>query len=441
MSDFWDTMARMSPSLPRPALLLLLLAGCSTTPPAATDPRPPAPATAQPEAAPDPLLQGLTALVQANPNNGAPMYDLAALHASRGETAQAMKLLERLVELRWSYAPEDTDFGEFARTPEYRAVADRLAANEPRVSRSRAAFTLTEKDLIPEGITHDPVTDTFFVGSIRKRKVVAIAKDGKVRDFTTEGQDGLWAVLGLKVDAARRHLWVACFSTESMKDAPPGEKGRGGVFLYDLTSGRLLRKITLDNRPFQSHLVNDLALSSSGDVFITDSDAGGVRMLRVGTQSLEPLVPDGTFFYPNGLALSEDGARLYVAHYRGLASVDPRTGQHTAVQAPEGTLLSGLDGVSLYKGSLIGVQNGHGRARIVRFHFGADPTRVERAEILESGNPVFNIPTTGTVVGDAFVYIANSQLRRLGPKGELPPLEQLDPTTLLRVELSGGQGK
>lgn len=168
---------------------------------------------------------------------------------------------------------------------------------------------------------------------------------------------------------------------------------------------------------------------------MTNSERGTVSVLRAGAEALAPLMPEGTLPYPNGIALSEDGARLYVAHARGIASVDPSTGLHTPVQAPPGMLLAGLDGMSVYRGSLLGVQNGFGRGRIVRFHFGADPTRVERAEILESGNPLFNIPTTGTVAGDTFVYIANSQLRSRGPRGELLPPEQLDETVLLQVEL------
>jgi hypothetical protein len=155
-----------------------------------------------------------------------------------------------------------------------------------------------------------------------------------------------------------------------------------------------------------------------------------------------PLVPEGTLIYPNGLALSADESRLYVAHFNGLVSVDPSTGQLTPVQAPSGMALQGIDGLSLYQGSLIAIQNGLGRARVSRFYFGADPARVERAEVLESGNPLFaGIPTTGTVARDAFVYIANSQLDRLGPEGELPPVEQLAEPVLLQAELGGMPGK
>jgi sugar lactone lactonase YvrE len=410
----------MPASLLRHALLLFLLTGCRTTSP---NPQPS-----------DPQVEALLQLLRADPDDSMAMYDLAARYAVLGEKEQSLRWLERLEELRWSFALDDVDFGALTQAPEYRAVAARIAAFELQVARSRPLFTLAQRDLIPEGITYDASTDTFFVSSLRKRKVVAVARDGQVRDFTAPGQDGLWGVVGMKVDVARRHLWVASCTSRSMENARPEERGSTGLFQYDLRSGALLRKLTLDNKP-RPNLLNDMALSASGDVFVTNSERGAVSVLRAGAEALVPLVPEGALPYPNGIALTEDGARLYVAHSRGIASVDPSTGQHTPVQAPPGTLLAGFDGLALYQGSLLGVQNGPGRGRVVRFHFGVDPTRVEHAEILESGNPLFNIPTTGTVAGDTFVYIANSQLRSRGPQGELLPAEQLDETVLLQVQL------
>ena len=39
--------------------------------------------------------------------------------------------------------------------------------------RSELAFRIPERDLFPEGIAYDPVSDTFFLGSVRKRKNIA----------------------------------------------------------------------------------------------------------------------------------------------------------------------------------------------------------------------------------------------------------------------------
>src|SRR6478736_4914990 len=68
------------------------------------------------------------------------------------------------------------------------------------------AFRLTEKDLIPEGITFDPTTKSFYVSSINKRKIVKVDEQGRVSDFIPSGQDEIGEVLGLKI--AKGKLWA-----------------------------------------------------------------------------------------------------------------------------------------------------------------------------------------------------------------------------------------
>ena len=46
--------------------------------------------------------------------------------------------------------------------------------------RSEIAFRLPERDLIPEGICYDPEDDVFYLGSIRKSKILKISRDGEV---------------------------------------------------------------------------------------------------------------------------------------------------------------------------------------------------------------------------------------------------------------------
>jgi sugar lactone lactonase YvrE len=162
------------------------------------------------------------------------------------------------------------------------------------------------------------------VGSIRKRKIVALGRDRKARDFTPEAGDGLLAVLGLKVDVKRRRLFAASIASKGMKGYTSELEGKSSVFEYDLRRGAVVRKVTLGSRD-EPHLLNDLAISDAGDVFITDSEAGAVHVLRAGAEELEILIPPKSFSYPNGIALSKEGRHLFVAHFRGIAIVDPKT--------------------------------------------------------------------------------------------------------------------
>ncbi|MBA3555973.1 MAG: hypothetical protein H0W29_14595, partial [Gemmatimonadales bacterium] len=53
------------------------------------------------------------------------------------------------------------------------------------------AFTVSETDLVPEGIAWDPTSRSLFLSSTYRRKIVRIDSLGRATDFVREGQDGL----------------------------------------------------------------------------------------------------------------------------------------------------------------------------------------------------------------------------------------------------------
>ncbi|MFP5284196.1 MAG: gluconolaconase, partial [Thermoanaerobaculia bacterium] len=287
-----------------------------------------------------------------------------------------------------------------------------------------------EKDLIPEGIAHDPETGAFFVGSIQKRKIVRIDKAGKASDFTASGQDGLWDVLGLRVDPASRTLW-AC----SAAGASAGElDGTSSLFRYDLKTGKLLGRYDLPGRP---RLCNDIALGRDGEVFVTDSKGGMLHRLRKqegGDYRLETFVGPGTFIYPNGITVSSDLRKLFVADFKkGLSIVDTATAEVRPLPHPERVHVAGIDGLYFHHGSLLAVQNSAGTERIVRFRLNAALDAIESEEVLESRNPLFKIPTTGVLAGGALAVIANSHLDSLDEQGRLKPGADLKEPVILEI--------
>ena len=54
--------------------------------------------------------------------------------------------------------------------------------------------------------------------------------------------------------------------------------------------------------------------------------------------------------------------------------------------------------------------------------------------MLERGNPLFDIPTTGAVAGGTFYLVANSQLRNYGAKG-IVDRAKLRPISILKLKL------
>ena len=111
--------------------------------------------------------------------------------------------------------------------------------------------------------------------------------------------------------------------------------------------------------------------------------------------------------------------------------------QHIQLQTKAKTTLSGIDGLYFYNNNLIAIQNGVGpQSRVVRFELNKEMNSVVRATILESGNPLFNIPTTGVIVNDELYFIANSQLRSFTADGTIYSDDKLQPTIILKLPLS-----
>ena len=70
------------------------------------------------------------------------------------------------------------------------------------------AYKISEKDLIPEGITFSKTTNSFYLGSLVKAKIIKIdAETGKFQDFTSSDMSGM-RFLGMIVDDNRKHLWA-----------------------------------------------------------------------------------------------------------------------------------------------------------------------------------------------------------------------------------------
>ncbi|MET0618936.1 MAG: SMP-30/gluconolactonase/LRE family protein [Thermoanaerobaculia bacterium] len=363
---------------------------------------------------------------------------LAKARALTGDADGATAALSRAVALGYG-AGADTDpaFGSLADRPAFRALLPSIVANGRPVGSARVAFTLNEADLIPEGIAWDPGTRRLFVGSLAKNKIVAISPDGRVSDFVPSGRDGLQRVLGMKVDAARKSLWVC--SAEA--DAPGGSKTRAStLFRFDLATGKTLRKIP--SPPGGTHLFNDIAIEKDGGLFLTDSEEGTVYRLRAGRDALEVFQAPGRFFYPNGIALSDDGRFLYVAHVLGVSAWELGIGRSADgvgavtfdLPSPDDVTLVGIDGLSFHRGGLVAVQNGMEPNRVASFPLAPSLDRVTGDRVLERGNKSFEIPTTGAVAGNSYYVIANAQLRSLGPEGVKDP-EKRKPVVILEIDL------
>src|SRR5687768_15972414 len=154
-------------------------------------------------------IQQLEEAVAQQPANLPWIYILALYYDRAHDAENTVKWLTRLDELGWEQGVALFEFRN-TKTRAFRDIVAKLEKREPRVNNARTAFTLSgQRDLIPEGITFDPVEQVFYVTSIYHRKVVRIDRQGRAPDFTPAAHEGMLSALGTHVDPERRLLWVA----------------------------------------------------------------------------------------------------------------------------------------------------------------------------------------------------------------------------------------
>ena len=318
-------------------------------------------------------------------------YNLACAHALIGEPAAAMRILERLAAQGIAFdLPADDDLASLREREDFAEVQRRMDALANPVGTARPAFSLAQRDLIPEGVAHDPKTGAFFVSSVRHRKIVRAAPDGTATEFVAEGQGGLFSVLGLAVDAPRRALWAASQATPQMAGLRKEDAGRSFLAEIDLDTGRLRRTV----RAPEGGRLADLSAGADGTVFAADPESGRVYVLDRDAKALRTLVEKGALRSAQGIAIAPDGKTLYVADYaRGIARVAIADGSVSWLGAPADATVAGIDGLALANGWLIAIQNGVNPHRVIGIPPGpgrtghhrdararARPSRVRRAD-------------------------------------------------------------
>ena len=126
-----------------------------------------------------------------------------------------------------------------------------------------------------------------------------------------------------------------------------------------------------------------------------------------------------------GLAVSPDEKFLYFVDYElGLRVADLGKSEIRELVADQQNL-GGIDGLSYYQGQLIAVQNGTIPTRVIRIKLGKDNVSLDGVQPLEANKDELAMPTFGTLVGDDFYFIANSQRDLYGADGK--PLDGVSP--------------
>lgn len=366
------------------------------------------------------LLAALTTLLDKQPRHVGALYVAARTAAALGDGAEATRWLDRLAEVGLDDELDPDDFGAYARSGEYLVRAARFAARAPPIGAPEKLSETQCGDMLPEGTAWDPKRGELLLSSGRRRTVVAVGSDGSCRDVVPVADAGLLAVLGMRLDAASDTLWVASAAAPFMVDRHPADPGRTMLAHIDLASGKATQTYALPG----PGLLNDLTHTADGSVYVTESRGGTVYRLAPGARALAAIVPPDSLESPNGIA-ALPGDTLLVADFHGLALIRGAAGSSPRIErlaTPDGLYLGGIDGLAVAAGTVVAIQNLVGRTRVWALSIDVCTQRVTEARVLLRGHADFLNPTTGVVVEDRFVFVADTKLQQARPDGTLSAL-------------------
>ncbi|MEO8056165.1 MAG: hypothetical protein ABI768_13485 [Acidobacteriota bacterium] len=373
-----------------------------------------------------------------NPMDDAAAYLAATAWAHAGNAPAALEWLDQVWRLNSCLVPLPKSFEGIASDPRFRDALAVIRAQAPKTHRSVVAFTLGARDLVPGDLAWDAAAKVFYVASLRKRRIVRVSPGAagapaSMSDFAGGSPGDLDAILGVKIDAGRRRLWAVTAVDPAMEGFRPEDFGRSQLVAFDLATGAILGRWSPMTRP--PHQFGGLAVDAAGSVWVTDTASGEVHVLRAGAEELTVAASAGAFVAPKSIAVSSDGARIWVADLaRGVYRLDPATGASTLLDQPPGPWPAGLDGLVFHRNALVAVAGTVSVGRVGRWTLEPDGNSFSGMEILDCAHPSYRVPVGGTVAGDDYVYVANSQVDAFGPDGVLPA-EKLEDLVFLRLPL------
>nr|WP_299343475.1 hypothetical protein [Allomuricauda sp.] len=284
-----------------------------------------------------------------------------------------------------------------------------------------------EKDLIPEGIAFDPHSKQVFVNSLRNNKIVGFDLQQKnTEEFIHKDQYDYLSGFGMEIMGDTLY---------ALGNVLPPTGNRSILLLLSVSSGELLKSYSLDTEDFT--YLNDIAISSVGDIYITDSENDRIYTVNREKDQLEVFYQNEGILHSNGISISPDNHLLYLASYIwGIRILNLKT--KTLVNPPNAH--KGIDGMKFYNGNLLAIVNGKqdkSQNGIYRFAFNEKGTKIIGSEQIHRLQKESDIPTTFALHNGAMFFIADSQMDNFKQEtNEIIDVAKLEKYQLVQLELN-----
>ncbi len=283
-----------------------------------------------------------------------------------------------------------------------------------------------QNDLIPEGITINPKTQTIFLNSLRHGKIVRCSIDGSnPKDFITDNLFDYLPGFGMFVKGDTLYALGNSLSKKNSKSI---------LLLLNAKTGAFIKSFSPKDISFK--YLNDLVVASNGDFFITDSESNKIYTIQAQKSVLEVYLETDEVKNSNGITISDDGRYLYLAsNKKGIRIVDRET---KIIMNQPNRDFTGIDGLKFYKNSLIGIVNAKkgNENGIYRYFLNKENTEITRKEKIFLFKDESKISTTFSILDSYMYFILNTQIDNLDSEsGQIIDEKKLEAYQLMKYRI------
>lgn len=362
------------------------------------------------------------------------MYHRGIAAALTNRPEESVQFLREAVLVNATFDLSLKDLQVLSGQQDFEALKSLQQELQKPIVHSDTAWVLKDRSLHLETVAAGEKEGIYYLSSVHQRKVLKVDKKGNTTDFTKTGEDGMTAVLGIKVDTKKKLLWACSSPMPEMVNFDT--LSVSAVFKYDLHTGKLLDRYT-PQPSTKKFVFGDLLLNKSGEAFISDTQNNTIFKVNESTHSLESYFTSEDFWNIQGITFSADEKFLFISDYiKGIFRLNTQTKELIRLSKEPMVSLKSIDGLLWYQNSLIAIQNGIVPMRVTLCFLNSTLDTITRFEIIDRGHPAFSEPTNGCIVDDTLFYVANSQWGGYDDNHQPKPMDQLQDIVILKADLT-----
>jgi len=340
-------------------------------------------------------------------------YNLASAYSLNGEKEESLRVLKTVILANNTINFEgDSDFDAIKNEKGFKDLLEMKVSQSKIIESSKEKFSLSEKDLHPEGLLYLEKHKRWLSSSIRNKKVVSFDEKGNCSDWFT---DCLYSVFAIKADFNEKYLWITCSAIPEMKGFSKEMEGKSEILKIDIATRKLVKRYTIEG----NHVFGDLVITKNNDVYISDSAEAIIYKIENESLALWKDLRKEAFNL-QGITLNTNESKIFIADYlKGILAIDIKSEKENWFEFPDNASQKGIDGLVFYNNSLIAIQNGVMPIRIVRYRLNESQTKIVDFTILDNNRKVFDEPALATLVKNKIYFFANSPWKFYDKNGQL----------------------